>query len=74
MNSDSLIFKKLALALKLNLFNKLGSIDESILSKNDSNISKVVFLGDHSFNGVENASTLIILFIFFIYRWYNVVK
>ena len=37
---------------RLTLFNKLHSIDENILSKCDSNVSKVLLFGDHSFNDV----------------------
>ena len=35
------------------LFNKLRSTDESILSKNDSNVLKVFAYGEHSFNNVK---------------------
>ena len=38
---------------RLALFNKLQSIDENILSNDDSNISKVLLLGDDSFNDVK---------------------
>ena len=38
---------------RLTLFNKLQSIDENILSKDDSNISKVLLFGDDSFNDVK---------------------
>ena len=41
------------------LFNKLQSIDENILHKDNFNISKVLVFGVHSFNGVKNASVLI---------------
>ena len=37
-------------------FNKLPSIDANILSKDDSNISKVLLYGDHSFNDEKNTS------------------
>ena len=43
---------------RLTLFNKLQSIDENILSKDDSKISKVLLLGDDSFNDVKNTSVL----------------
>ena len=42
----------------LTFFNKVQVIDENILSKNDSNISKVLLFGDHSFNDVKNTSVL----------------
>ena len=35
---------------RLTFFTKLQSIDENIFSKDDSNISKVLHCGDHSFN------------------------
>ena len=40
-------------------FNKLQKIDENILSKDDSVISKMLLYGDHSFNDVKNTSILI---------------
>ena len=44
---------------RLTRFNKLRSIDENILRKDDSNISKVLLFGDHSFNDVvKNTSDL----------------
>ena len=43
---------------RVTLFNKLQSIDENILSKDDSNISKVLHFGDDSFNDVKNTSVL----------------
>ena len=36
--------------------NKLQSIDENILSKDNCNISKELLCGDHSSNDVKNAS------------------
>ena len=41
---------------RLTLFNKLQSIYENILSKDESKISKVLLFGDDSFNDVKNAS------------------
>ena len=41
---------------RLAVFNTLQSIDENIVSKNNSNISKVLLFGDHSFNDVKNTS------------------
>ena len=41
---------------RLTLFNKLQSIDENILSKDDFNISKVLLFGDNSFNDAKNTS------------------
>ena len=38
---------------RLAVFN---SIDENIVSKNSSNILKVLLFGDHSFNDVKNTS------------------
>ena len=35
---------------RLNLLNKIWSNDEIILSKNDSNVSKMLLFGDHSIN------------------------
>ena len=35
---------------RIKFLNKLQSIDANILSKDDSNISKVLLYGDHSFN------------------------
>ena len=43
---------------RLTLFNKLQSIDENILSKDDLKISKVLLYSDHSFNDVNNTSVL----------------
>ena len=43
---------------RLTLFNKLQSIDENILSKDDFNISKVLLFGGDSFNDVKNTSVL----------------
>ena len=43
---------------RLTLFNKLQSIDESILSKDNSNISKVLLFADNSFNDAKNTSVL----------------
>ena len=43
---------------RLTLFNKLQSTDGNILSKDNSNISKVLLFGDHSFNDVKNTSAL----------------
>ena len=40
------------------LFNKLRGIDEDILSKHDSNISKVVLFREHSLNDAKNTSVL----------------
>ena len=44
---------------RLTLFNKLQSIDENILRKDDSNISKVFLFGERAFNGVKDTSVLI---------------
>ena len=41
---------------RLTCFNKRQSVDENILSKEDSNISKVLLYGDHAFNDVKNTS------------------
>ena len=43
---------------RLTLFNKLQSIDKNIISKDDSNISKVLLFGYDSFNDVKNTSVL----------------
>ena len=43
---------------RLIFFNKLQSIDTNILSKDDSNISKVLLYGDHSCNDEKNTSIL----------------
>ena len=43
---------------RLIFFNKLQSIDANILSKGDSNISKMLLFGDHSFNDEKNTSIL----------------
>ena len=42
----------------LTLFNKLQSIDENALSKDDSKILKLLFFGDDSFNYVKIISVL----------------
>ena len=42
---------------RLNLFNKLWSIDEKV--KNDSSISKVLVFGGHWFNYAKRTSILI---------------
>ena len=42
---------------RLTLFNKLQSIDDNILSKDNSNISKVLLFCDDSFNGVKSTLT-----------------
>ena len=41
---------------RLAVFNTLQSIDENIVSKNNSNISKVLLFGDNSFTDVKNTS------------------
>ena len=41
---------------RLAVFNTLQSIDENIVGKNNSNISKVLLFGDHSFTDVKNTS------------------
>ena len=43
---------------RLIFFNKLRSIDANILSNDDSNISKVLLYGNHSFNDEKNTSIL----------------
>ena len=43
---------------RLTFFDKLQSIDANILSKDDSNISKLLLYGDHSFNDKKNTSIL----------------
>ena len=43
---------------RLKFFNKLQSIDENILNKDDCNISKVILFGDHLFDDVKSASIL----------------
>ena len=43
---------------RLTLFSKLQSIDENILSKDDSNISEVLLFGENSFNDIKNTSVL----------------
>ena len=43
---------------RLTFFNKLQSIDANILIKDDSNISKLLLYGDHSFNDEKNTSIL----------------
>ena len=42
----------------LTLFSKLQRTDENILSKDDSNISKVLLFGEDSFNDIKNTSVL----------------
>ena len=41
---------------RLIFFSKLQSIDKNILSKDESNISKVLLCGDHPFNDVKDIS------------------
>ena len=48
---------------RLTLFNKLQSIYENILSKDESKISKVLLFGDDSFNDVKNASVFMFPYI-----------
>ena len=43
---------------RLTLFKKLQSIDENIVSKDDSSISKVLFLGDRPFNDCKKYLTV----------------
>ena len=43
---------------RLTPFTKLQSIDENILSEDDSNISKVLLFGEDSFNDIKNTSVL----------------
>ena len=43
---------------RLTFFNKLQSIDENILSKDNFNISEVLLYDHHSFNDVKNTSIL----------------
>ena len=43
---------------RLTVFNNLQRSDENILSKDDSNISKVLLLCDNLFNYVKNTSVL----------------
>ena len=43
---------------RLIFFNKFRSIDANILSNDDSNISKVLLYGNHSFNDEKNTSIL----------------
>ena len=43
---------------RLTLFNKLRSIDENILSKDDFNISKLLLCGDYLFNNLKSTSIL----------------
>ena len=52
------LLKQLCTNERLIFFNKLQSIDANILSKGDSNISKVLLFGDHSFNDEKNTSIL----------------
>ena len=42
----------------LTIFNKLQSIDENILTKDEFNISKVLFFSKHSFNDLKNPFVL----------------
>ena len=42
----------------LTFFDKLQTIDTKILSKDDSNISKLLLYGHHSFNNEKNTSIL----------------
>ena len=42
----------------LTIFNKLQSIDENILSKDEFSISKVLFFSKHSFNDLKNPFVL----------------
>ena len=42
----------------LTLFNKLQNIDGNILSKDNSNISKLLLFSDESLNDVKNTSVL----------------
>ena len=44
---------------RLNLCNQFRNNDESILYKNDSNTSKVLLFGHHSFRIVKNASIVV---------------
>ena len=43
---------------RLTLFIQLQSIDENVLSKDDSNIPKVLLFGEDSFNNIKNTSVL----------------
>ena len=43
---------------RLTFFYKLQSIDANIVSKDNSNISKLLLYGDHSFNDEKNTSIL----------------
>ena len=43
---------------RLTFFYKLQSIDANILTKDNSNISKMLLYGDHSFNDEKNTSIL----------------
>ena len=43
---------------RLTFFDKLQSTDANTLSKDDSNISKALLYGDHSFNDEKNTSIL----------------
>ena len=52
------LLKQLFTNERLIFFNKLQRIDANILSKGDSNISKVLLFGDHSFNDEKNTSIL----------------
>ena len=44
---------------RLTLLNKLQSIGENILSKDNSDISKVLLFGEHSFSDAKNTCFLI---------------
>ena len=46
---------------RLTLLSKLRGIDENILNKNHSDISKVFLFGEYSFNNLKNTSILIVL-------------
>ena len=43
---------------RLTFFNKLQSTDVNIISKDDSNISKLLLYGDHSFDDEKNSFIL----------------
>ena len=51
---------------RLIFFNKLQSTDANILSKDDSNIFKVLLYSDHSFNDEKNTSFLTASFVYII--------
>ena len=44
---------------RLNLLNKLRRTDDTILRKNDANISKVLLFRDDSFNDAKTTSVLV---------------